>query len=253
MENNNGKGIFYGVIGIATLIVAIVGATFAYFTATVQSDEGAINVTSYSGFSISLSMNKIAPELATPVNKLIPLDTTLLETALAHKDINGASQPCVDINGDQVCAIYEIKLSNNGSEDTEVVGYLSADMNTYQTTNLKYQMFECADSEDGDTVADIFTKIGAGTTFDAPTVGLATNLLPKFVLGTNGENEITLAGKAEGEEAPSKTLCLVMWLAEAKDAMGNSIEQNVDQGKTFAGKVTFNAAGSGEKLEASFN
>ena len=25
MENNNGKGIFYGVIGVATLIVAIIG------------------------------------------------------------------------------------------------------------------------------------------------------------------------------------------------------------------------------------
>ena len=27
MENNNGKGIFYGVIGVATLVVAIIGAT----------------------------------------------------------------------------------------------------------------------------------------------------------------------------------------------------------------------------------
>ena len=26
---NNGRGIFYGVIGVATLVVAIVGATFA--------------------------------------------------------------------------------------------------------------------------------------------------------------------------------------------------------------------------------
>ena len=31
-ENNNGRGLFYGVIGVATLIVAIIGATFAYFS-----------------------------------------------------------------------------------------------------------------------------------------------------------------------------------------------------------------------------
>ena len=34
MENNNGRGIFYGVIGVATLVVAIIGATFAFFAAS---------------------------------------------------------------------------------------------------------------------------------------------------------------------------------------------------------------------------
>ena len=34
MENKNGQGIFYGVIGVATLVVAIIGATFAYFSAS---------------------------------------------------------------------------------------------------------------------------------------------------------------------------------------------------------------------------
>mgnify|MGYP003312611361 CR=1 FL=1 len=43
MENNNGRGIFYGVIGVATLVVAIIGATFAYFSATV-TDTGNLNV-----------------------------------------------------------------------------------------------------------------------------------------------------------------------------------------------------------------
>ena len=28
-QRNNGKGVFYGVIGVATLVVAIIGATFA--------------------------------------------------------------------------------------------------------------------------------------------------------------------------------------------------------------------------------
>ena len=41
-KKNNGKGIFYGVIGVATLVVAIIGATFAYFTATAQAGENVI-------------------------------------------------------------------------------------------------------------------------------------------------------------------------------------------------------------------
>ena len=42
MENENKKGLFYGVIGVATLIVTIIGATFAYFSATVNPNS-AIN------------------------------------------------------------------------------------------------------------------------------------------------------------------------------------------------------------------
>jgi len=36
---NNGKGIFYGVIGVATLIVAIIGATFAFFSASIDAED----------------------------------------------------------------------------------------------------------------------------------------------------------------------------------------------------------------------
>ena len=43
MENNNGRGIFYGVIGVATLVVAIIGATFAYFSAS-AANNNAISV-----------------------------------------------------------------------------------------------------------------------------------------------------------------------------------------------------------------
>ena len=41
-KNNNGRGIFYGVIGVATLVVAIIGATFAYFTATQNAGNNVI-------------------------------------------------------------------------------------------------------------------------------------------------------------------------------------------------------------------
>lgn len=42
-KKNNGKGIFYGVIAVATLIVAIIGATFAYFTAAANSSDNALS------------------------------------------------------------------------------------------------------------------------------------------------------------------------------------------------------------------
>ena len=37
LTENRGRGLFYGVIAIATFIIMAVGATFAYFTATTES------------------------------------------------------------------------------------------------------------------------------------------------------------------------------------------------------------------------
>lgn len=44
MENNKGQTIFLSVVGIATLLVAIVGATFAYFSISVKGNEGASSI-----------------------------------------------------------------------------------------------------------------------------------------------------------------------------------------------------------------
>ena len=42
MEENNrkGTGVFYAVVGVATLVVAIIGATFAYFSASATNNKG---------------------------------------------------------------------------------------------------------------------------------------------------------------------------------------------------------------------
>ncbi len=44
MENNRGQSIFLSVVGIATLLVAIVGATFAYFSISVTGNDTASSI-----------------------------------------------------------------------------------------------------------------------------------------------------------------------------------------------------------------
>ena len=44
MDNNKGQTIFLSVIGIATLLVAIIGATFAWFSATVTGNDEASSI-----------------------------------------------------------------------------------------------------------------------------------------------------------------------------------------------------------------
>lgn len=238
-NNNNGKGIFYGVIGIATLIVAIIGATFAYFTATAQSDNAAINVTSYTGFNVSLSMEKLAPTAA--VNKLIPLDDTLLPNAL---DGNNGKGLCIDNNNDQVCSIYKMTLANTGGA-AEIVGYLEATENTYTTTNLKYQIYTT--TAEGDTNHEkVFTSLGAAV--NAPVKGADVSTLPKFTLASGTDDDTVLSiGEGSAGSPVYATYYLVIWLDDT------GLPQNDDIGKTFLGRVTFNAVnGSAGTLQATF-
>ena len=44
MDNNKGQTIFLSVIGIATLLVAIIGATFAWFIITIQGNDKASSI-----------------------------------------------------------------------------------------------------------------------------------------------------------------------------------------------------------------
>ena len=44
MDNNKGQTIFLSVIGIATLLVAIIGATFAWFSVTVTGNDNASSI-----------------------------------------------------------------------------------------------------------------------------------------------------------------------------------------------------------------
>ena len=45
MENNRGQSIFLSVVGLATLLVSIIGATFAYFTVQVTGNNQASSIT----------------------------------------------------------------------------------------------------------------------------------------------------------------------------------------------------------------
>lgn len=44
MDNNKGQTLFLSVIGVATLLVAIIGATFAWFSVNVQGNEDASSI-----------------------------------------------------------------------------------------------------------------------------------------------------------------------------------------------------------------
>ena len=126
MEENNrkGPGIFYAVVGVATLVVAIIGATFAYFSAsaTTGANDDAIE-----GNSLDIT----ASDLSITVDKLA-FDTTInTNLAPAYIVANGMTGPtalseanivtmltakCVDATHDYTgCHVYKITATNNGT------------------------------------------------------------------------------------------------------------------------------------------
>ena len=62
MENNKGQTIFLSVIGIATLLVAIIGATFAYFTTTMSGDSGTVSATTAKVTGLKQTVGSIITE-----------------------------------------------------------------------------------------------------------------------------------------------------------------------------------------------
>ena len=117
-ERNNGKGIFYGVIGVATLVVAIIGATFAYFTATETAGENEIT-----GNAATISFG-LAVDKKTTVDEtkggMIPMTDAMIEAAVAN-----TAGACLDDNGNAVCQIYEITVTNNGTASMFLDGFVN--------------------------------------------------------------------------------------------------------------------------------
>ena len=133
-KKSNGRGIFYGVIGVATLVVAIIGATFAYFTAT--SSAGNEITGNMASISFGVQVQKVT-KADEELGGMIPMSNNMVQAALAG--ISGAAKTdtgattgnysktniCTDDNGNAVCQVYKIVVTNNGSAGMFVDGYVS--------------------------------------------------------------------------------------------------------------------------------
>lgn len=228
MDETKGRDIFLGVIGVLTLIVAIVGATFAYFSTQVNSAAESVNLTSYQ-FATSLSFKEVYP---TAVHKaLIPLDsqktggssdTTYLDKAL--------SEGCVDKEGYQVCAVYEASLTNS-ADDVKLTPSLDITENGFLSDNGSsniYALLATANGVDETPTAFTYTRANA------------TNVVTsKNSLTYNGETTITVTS---GQTAK---YYLIVWLE-------NLDESQPDMNKTLKGQITF-SSDSGSQLQGTFD
>ena len=230
MDETKGRDIFLGVIGVLTLIVAIVGATFAYFSTQVNSAGESVNLTSYQ-FATSLSSFKEVYPTADH-KALIPLDSTKTGGSADTTYLDKAlSEGCVDKAGYQVCAVYEATLTNS-ADDVTLTPSLDVTTNEFvDTENGSSNLYALLATANGvDETPTAFTYNRANAT----NVIAATN-----ALSYNGANTITVAS---GQTAK---YYLILWLE-------NLDESQPDMNKTLKGQITFSSDG-GSKLYGTFD
>ena len=116
---------FLSVISILTIVVMLIGATFAYFSVSTASNEGAIAAEA-AYFDI-----KLAVEPLYTGKSLIPTNDSDIDIAFNNE--------CVDKYNNGACSAYTITVKNDGQEG-DYIGNI--EFNLVGITNLMYRLLD---------------------------------------------------------------------------------------------------------------
>lgn len=227
MENNGGKNLFYGVVGVATLIVAIIGATFAYFTISANV-TGNNDVTGNVATVTTETVSAVVTRLSTSTAKLVPLGSATIApgegTAGATDQRNSALSAttlCVDTKGNKVCDVYKVVVTNTSDAAVVLAGNFSVTQTT--STNFKWSFIKDLTNEES---FNYTTTLATATINDPATTVLEAG---QTVAATNGK----------------VTYYIMVWLNDT------GASQNTEMGGSYTGAVAFNTAG-GSEIRAQF-
>ncbi len=212
-ERKDSGGMLFGILGVATLIITIVGATYAYFTATASDNTTIQGNAAVTG--IDLVVTKVSNE---PDSGLVPMLDTDLQKGLTGTD----GDICVDSNGNAVCQLYKVTITNRGDAAVSLNGTLSL-----QTAAVE--------EGEGDSIFTNLKWAEITSQTDATLIGSANAMQT-----TTWKNDYLL----QGSEA--KDLYLLIWISETTND-----QSDVDKG-AYIGTVTFNSA-SGTGVTATFS
>lgn len=193
-KENNATNAFNLIIGIATLLIAILGATFAYFSATARSAENDVTVKSayvsisYDGgteikasnlipSSLNVALKKYQKEIYAidPITQLTviqPYDPTKdnnedgevneADGYITDYDTysNDVNRKCVDAKGREVCYVYQFSIMSDGAEGekTDIIASIKINNNAFD--NLSYIVYEVDLLEENDAI--VKDKYGFG-------------------------------------------------------------------------------------------
>lgn len=232
------KGIFYGIVAIATLIVAIVGATLAYFSVFAGSANNAVGL---KAAVVSISYTEGAA-VSLP-NELIPSEYQYVKKSYEEPipaDINGENERprCIDDNNRQICHIYNFSINNTG-DAVDLSIDLKVGVNEFK--NLRYMLYDVTDNSN-------ITNIYDSMITDSPikSYPIDENALVVSLAGYDQNND-PIKYSMLGNNT-TKTFDLVIYLSEANEG-GVNVAQDYEQGASFAGTIEVKFGdGTGDKI-----
>ena len=218
MENNNGKGIFYGVIGVATLVVAIIGATFAFFAASANGTNNAVAAN-----SVSLAGTLTLTDSADARTQLIPATEAIMKQSYVQTGTKGqADGKCNGVSAADanavydLCSTYTFTLGNKASVSQLIYVNLTTTANSFE--NLYYCIFE-----------------GEGTSKAARTC--------KAVPATTEQAFTVTLDPGTTEQPTTKSYTLVLYINETTQD-----QTTADSGKAYTGTITATTSGGENKV-----
>ena len=148
MTENKGQTIFLSVIGIATLLVAIIGATFAYFTTSMGGTQGTVKATTAkigadSFTAQSVSGTAVLPgwtsEAKTVTVTLGPSDYDVKYTCTLDMTANPLTDLTLTVAGTNAQTSVNGKLKTGATKPVIASGTLAKSA-TEQTVSMTYTL-----------------------------------------------------------------------------------------------------------------
>ena len=232
-ENNKGSIIILTVIGIATLLIAVIGATFAFFSVNVQYEE------------------KPTPTIIETSTMVIEFKT---DNALNYVGaIPGRPSQATGAYADEAEKVdnklqFTLTSDEYMSLETEYDVFLVIDENTFEQDNLVYMMNQI-DRKPSSTAEQNTTAGKPGT----EVIGVNTTDYIKYEDGTGESREVGIISKdlkkgdklkigtgLLGSHKTSDTWEFEVWLKETGE------EQNKDQGKVLKAHIEVEPKGNNQ-------
>ena len=176
MGENKGQTIFLSVIGIATLLVAIIGATFAYFTTSMGGTQGTVKATTAKLGSSSFTAESVSATAVLPgwtseaKNVTVTLgesDVDVNYTCVLTMTANPLTDLKLAVAGDNAVAAATKTLTTGESETKIAEGTLKSGESKTMTYTLTFaETGTVQDSQQGATIAGVVKcSTAAGTVY----------------------------------------------------------------------------------------
>lgn len=273
MKNDNrARDIFYGIIAVATLIVAVVGATLAYFSVSKSSQEGAVNATAATvsieyndGQQVTAQAKKLIPATLDVVKKVYEKNIKTIDPSELNIDEEITANACIDDYGQEVCSAFRFTVRSDLTK--EITATLKNEHNGF--TYLSYAVYDVTVGEwlklndngveslpltmcsnensvaegQSDAMPDCYT---INPTTQAKTYD-ATRAVNSIFGNTIPEGTEEVRFKTKLAESQPHVFEIVLFI---KENQGN---QNVDQGKNYLGTIVVDVVGSEGEITGKVN